>query len=56
MLRVGQSGDPNDVNNGDFNILDGFSMYLAGVVIFRFTFALLYVIKWQCRYAYNKKY
>jgi len=31
-------------------------MYLAGVVVFRFTFALIYVLKWQCRYLHNKKY
>ena len=37
-------------------MLDGFSMYLAGVVVFRFVFALLYVIKWQCRYLHSKKY
>ena len=56
ILRLGQSGDPNDVNNGDFSVLDGFSMYLAGVVIFRFIFAFMYVIKWQCRYLHSKKY
>ena len=56
ILRLGESGDPNDVNNGDFNVLDGFSMYLAGVVVFRFVFALLYVLKWQCRYSYNVRY
>ena len=31
-------------------------MYLASVVIFRFVFGTLYVLKWQCRYACNKKY
>lgn len=31
-------------------------MYLAGVVIFRVFFAFLYVVKWQCRYSYGKKY
>ena len=31
-------------------------MYLAGVVVFRFVFALLYVMKWQCRYLHSKKY
>ena len=56
ILRVGESGDPNKVNTGKFTVLDGFSMYLAGVVVFRFVFALLYVIKWQCRYLHSKKY
>lgn len=56
VLRLGESGDQLEVNDGTFNILDGFSMYLAGVVIFRVIFGLLYVIKWQCRYCCNKKY
>ena len=37
-------------------MLDGFSMYLAGVVIFRVFFAILFVIKWQWRFAFNPKY
>lgn len=44
------------MNNGKFSVLDGFSMYLAGVVVFRFVFAFMYVIKWQCRYLHSKKY
>ena len=56
ILRVGESGDPDNVNTGKFTVLDGFSMYLAGVVVFRFFFAFLYVIKWQCRYLHSKKY
>lgn len=31
-------------------------MYLAAVVIFRVFFAVLYVIKWQCRYSNSTKY
>ena len=31
-------------------------MYLAGVVVFRVFFGLLYVIKWQCRYMHSKNY
>ena len=31
-------------------------MYLAGVVVFRFVCASLYIIKWKSRYMYNKKY
>ena len=37
-------------------MLEGFSMYLASIVIFRVVFALLYVLKWQWRYAFNPKY
>lgn len=56
MLRLGESGDQLEVNDGTFSVLDGFSMYLAGVVVFRVFFGLLYVLKWQCRYCCNKKY
>ena len=56
VLRLGESGDQLEVNDGSFNVLDGFSMYLAGVVVFRVFFGLMYVIKWQCRYCCNKKY
>ena len=31
-------------------------MYLAGVVVFKVFFAILFVLKWQCRYATNKNY
>ena len=56
VLELGQSGDQDEVNDGTFTVLDGFSMYLAGVVIFRVIFATLYVIKWQIRYNFNQKY
>ena len=56
VLELGQSGDQYNVNSGIFTVLDGFSMYLASIVIFRVIFALLYVCKWQCRYAWNRKY
>ena len=56
VLELGKSGDEDEVNDGSFSILDGFSMYLASVVIFRFVFGSLYVLKWQWRYAFNPKY
>ena len=46
MLTIGESGSDTDVNDGSFTILDGFSIYLAGIVVFRFTFSFFYVIKW----------
>ena len=56
VLELGKSGDEDEVNDGSFSVLDGFSMYLASVVIFRFVFGSLYVLKWQWRYAFNPKY
>jgi len=56
VLELGKSGDEDEVNDGSFSVLDGFSMYLAGVVIFRVLFATAYVLKWQWRYSFNPKY
>ena len=46
MLSIAGSGNDNEVNTGDFSVLDGFSLYLAGVVVFKFIFGSLYVLKW----------
>ena len=46
MLTIAGVGNDNEVNTGDFSVLDGFSLYLAGVVVFRFFFGFLYVLKW----------
>ena len=56
VLRLGEAGDQYEVNDGTFSVLDGFSMYLASIVIFKVFFAILFVLKWQLRYATNKKY
>ena len=56
VLELGESGDQYDVNSGKFTVLDGFSMYLASIVVFRVIFAIFYVLKWQWRFAYNKNY
>ena len=56
VLRLGESGDQYEVNSGAFSVLDGFSMYLASVVLFRVIFAFLYVVKWQWRYWRNPNY
>ena len=37
-------------------VLEYFSLYLAAIVVFRVTFAVLHTIKWRWRYAFNKKY
>ena len=56
VLRLGEAGDEYEVNDGSFSVLDGFSMDLASVVIFKVVFAILYVIKWQCRYLRKEQY
>ena len=56
VLRLTSSGDPQKVNDGSFGPLQGFTLFLAGIVVFRVFFASLYVCKWKWRYNCNKKY
>ena len=37
-------------------VLEYFSLYLAGIVVFRVTFAVFHTCKWRWRFAFNKKY
>ena len=37
-------------------VLEYFSLYLAGIVVFRVTFAMFHTCKWRWRFAFNKKY
>lgn len=56
MLRLTGSGDPTLVNDGSFGPLQGFTMFLAAIVVFRVVFGTLYVLKWKWRYNFDKKY
>ena len=56
VLRLTGSGDPQYQNDGSFGPLQGFTLFLAGIVVFRVFFAVLYVCKWKWRYNCNKKY
>ena len=42
------TGDVQDSDNG---YLAYFSLYLAGLVAFRVTFAAAHILKWKCRYS-----
>ena len=37
-------------------VLEYFSLYLAAIVVFRVTFAIMHTIKWKWRYTLNKHY
>ena len=50
------SDDPTKVNDGSFGPLQGFTMFLAGIVVFRVFFAILYVLKWKFRYCCKSAY
>lgn len=56
VLKLTGSSDPQYINNGSFGPLQGFTVFLASLVIFRVFFAAIYVCKWKCRYACSKKY
>jgi len=56
VLSLTGSGDPTLVNDGTFGPLQGFTMFLAALVIFRVIFATIYVCKWKWRYNFNKNY
>ena len=44
------------INTGRFGTLEYFSMYLAGIVVFRVFFATLHTCKWKWRFCCNKAY
>ena len=45
-----------DIIDSDSGYLLYFSMYLAALVVFRVTFATIYICKWKCRYNCSSKY
>jgi hypothetical protein len=39
--------------DGTINFLDGFALFVAALVIFKFVFAAIYVIQWNLRFCCN---
>lgn len=37
------------INDGHINFIDGFALFVASLVGFKFIFALMYTLKWNCR-------
>ena len=56
VLRLAEAGDEYNVNSGKFSILDGFSLFIASIVVFKVFFAFLNIVKWRCRYMNNREY
>ena len=57
VLAIGNAAGSTDVvNDGNYGVLEYFSLYLAGIVVFRVTFAIIHTIKWKWRYTFNKNY
>ena len=46
----------NILNSGKLTYFEFFSLFLAGLVCFAITFALLYLAKWKFRYWFDPKY
>jgi len=57
MCRLvnGQYGTTGTID-GSIGPLEGFSIFIAGLVIFRVFFAICFIITWKFRYNCNKKY
>jgi len=56
VLMLPASNNPKVINDGSFTWLEYFTCFIAAIVVFRVTFATLYICKWRCRYCCNKKY
>ena len=56
VLSLAGSDSPTEINNGSVGPLQVFTLFLAGLVIYKVIFATIYVCKWKCRYNCKKEY
>ena len=56
IIELVVTGTDSTYRDRDSGYLAGFSCYLAGLVIFRVSFAGIYICKWKCRYCCSSKY
>jgi hypothetical protein len=56
QLMKSMTSNQTYINTGELNYFEFFSMYLAGLVVFRVFFAILYLLLWRCRYGCFKSY
>ena len=56
LWLVNGNGHRTTVNSGDFGYLEIFSLYLAALVMFRVTFAVIYILNWKFKYTCLRKY
>jgi hypothetical protein len=56
LLLVNGTGHRTTRNDGTFGYLEVFSLYLAGLVIFRVVFAIMYIVSWKAAYCCFKRY
>lgn len=43
------SSNQQTINDGNIRFIDGFALFVAGLVVFKFIFALIYTLKWNFR-------
>jgi cytoskeletal protein RodZ len=55
-LLAGESEDRPERIDGSLTPLTFFSLYLASLVVFKFFFGLLYIIKWKFRQMCSRPY
>ena len=56
MVFITGGTDTKIVNDGSMNFLDGFSLFVSGLILFKFIFALIYTLKWNFRTWTNPYY
>lgn len=56
LVAITTGQNVTTINNGDITFLDGFALFVAGLIIFKFIFALIYVTKWNFRQWTNPYY
>ena len=56
ILNLPASTNPTVINDGSFAWLQGFTLLLAGIVMFRVIFSGIYILRWKIRFCCNKAY
>ena len=56
IVQASGGAETGDVRDSDSGYLAGLSLYLASLVVFRVTFAVIHILKWKCRYTCSKHY
>ena len=44
------------INDGKITFLDGYALFIASLVLFKFIFGLIYYLKWNFRFLCNSYY
>ena len=50
------SGNVKEINTGELGSLEIYSLFIASLMLFRLIFAVIYLLKWNCRQSCCKYY